>query len=236
MMKKQVWTMLYVTLLFITTAFSQKTEVLTAEEFSSQIKQPDIQLLDVRTAEEYRTGHIVHSLQADWLKDKEFKRRVKYLDKEKPLYVYCGSGVRSNDAAKWLRKNGFGTVFELQNGILGWKKASQPLEAENILKQLTLEQYKSLTNKGEIVLIDFGAKWCPPCKKMEPVLDQLQAKLPGGFVLEKIDAGIHTDIMQKLNVDELPTFIIYKNGKEVWRKIGLVSFEEFDTQLQQHKK
>ena len=72
MMKKQVWTMLYVTLLFITTAFSQKTEVLTAEEFSSQIKQPDIQLLDVRTAEEYRTGHIVHSLQADWLKDKEF--------------------------------------------------------------------------------------------------------------------------------------------------------------------
>ena len=236
MMKKQVWTMLYVTLLFITTAFSQKTEVLTAEEFSSQIKQPDIQLLDVRTAEEYRTGHIVHSLQADWLKDKEFKRRVKYLDKEKPLYVYCGSGVRSNDAAKWLRKNGFGTVFELQNGILGWKKASQPLEAENILKQLTLEQYKSLTNKGEIVLIDFGAKWCPPCKKMEPVLDQLQAKLPGEFVLEKIDAGIHTDIMQKLNVDELPTFIIYKNGKEVWRKIGLVSFEEFDTQLQQHKK
>ena len=236
MMKKQVWTMLYVTLLFITTAFSQKTEVLTAEEFSSQIKQPDIQLLDVRTAEEYRTGHIVHSLQADWLKDKEFKRRVKYLDKEKPLYVYCGSGVRSNDAAKWLRKNGFGTVFELQNGILGWKKASQPLEAENILKQLTLEQYKSLTNKGEIVLIDFGAKWCPPCKKMEPVLDQLQAKLPGEFVLEKIDAGIHTDIMQQLNVDELPTFIIYKNGKEVWRKIGLVSFEEFDTQLQQHKK
>ena len=124
---KQVWTALYTFIFFTTTAFSQNKEILSPDEFGEKIKQPDIQLLDVRTAEEYRTGHIIHSLHADWLKDKEFKDRVRYLDKTKPLFIYCGSGVRSSDAAKWLRNDGFTHVFELRNGINGWKKGKKPV-------------------------------------------------------------------------------------------------------------
>jgi thioredoxin len=236
MMKKQVWTGLFILTFFISQAFSQKKAVLSPDEFGEQVSQPDIQLLDVRTAEEYRTGHLIHSLQADWQNDKQFKERARYLDKARPVYLYCGSGVRSRDAARWLRNNGFKHVFELQKGIMGWKKSNKPVEADNIVKQINAVEYRALVNSASTVLIDFGAKWCPPCKKMEPVLDELLNELNGKFTLQKVDGGVHTDIMQQLEVEELPTFIVYQNGREVWRKQGLVSLEELKSQIQQNNK
>lgn len=231
-MNKRRWLALSVSLLIILAASGQNKPVLSSAEFKEQIKHPGIQLLDVRTSEEYNAGHIEHSFLADWLNGQQFRERVKYLDKTKPLYVYCGSGVRSSDAAKWLRTNGFQQVYELQNGIIGWKKNKNPLESEKPTPQLSNADYEAMTGVASLVLIDFGAKWCPPCKKMEPVLDQLQKELQGKFALQKIDAGAQTDIIQQQRVAELPTFVIYKNGKEVWRKTGLVSLEELKLNLE----
>jgi len=67
--------------------------------------------------------------------------------------------------------------------------------------------------------------------KMNPVLDDLQKDASLQFQLIKVDAGIHTDVMKALNIEPIPVFIIYKNGKEVWRKQGIVSKEEFIAQL-----
>ena len=79
--------------------------------------------------------------------------------------------------------------------------------------------------EGE-VLVDFGASWCPPCKRMEPVLDELVREKGSQFRLFKVDGGKDTDVMKAQQVDALPVFIIYKNGKEVWRHQGIVSKEE----------
>src|SRR5688500_7208765 len=98
-MIKQMWTGLSVFLLFISGTAGQVKRILSAADFQEQIKQPGIQLLDVRTSQEYNAGHIKPSLQADWLNQEQFIERVKHLDKATPLYIYCGSGVRSNDAA-----------------------------------------------------------------------------------------------------------------------------------------
>lgn len=211
--------------------FSQET-ILPPTEFEKQISQAGIQVLDVRTSEEYVSGHIRNALQADWLNREEFKERVQYLDRTKPVYVYCGSGVRSTAAAKWLGSNGFHQVIELENGFISWKKNNQPIESELKVKQLGKAEYRSLLDTSSLVLIDFGAKWCPPCRKMEPVLDQLQKDLSTKFILIKVDAGVHTTIMQQLRVEKLPTFILYKNGKEIWRKEGLVTLEEFKSHIQ----
>lgn len=213
-------------------SFCQKSGLLSSLEFEKQTSQPGIQVLDVRTSQEYTSGHIKNALQADWLNSREFKERVQYLDKSTPVFVYCGSGVRSNEAAKWLRSNGFSKVSELENGFVGWKKNNRPIESETSLTQMSIAEYKSLTDTASVVLVDFGATWCPPCKKMEPVLEQLQNDLSTKFILIKVDAGVHTNIMQQLQIEKLPTFILYRKGKEIWRKEGLVSLEEFKTHIQ----
>lgn len=210
----------------------QNNATLAPEKFANAIARADAQILDVRTFEEYKRGHIKNSLQADWYNNSQFHDRIQHLDKNKPVFIYCGSGVRSREAAKKLRKQGFEQVFELERGILSWNKNNLPLDADVTVKQMNQAEYDSLRQSAPVVLVDFGAKWCPPCKKMEPVLEQLEKDLPKRYSLVKIDAGVHTNIMNKVAVQALPTFIVYKNGLEIWRKEGLVTLEEFKKHLQ----
>lgn len=210
---------------------SQAQEGLTATDFEKKIQAGESQLLDVRTAGEFQSGHLKNSLQADWLNNKEFAERIKYLDKSKPLLVYCASGVRSGAAAKFLLAQGFTSVQNLKGGLTAWKLEGKTVEQPAGATQMTLDAYKAYTTSAEIVLVDFGAEWCPPCKKMEPVLNQLQNELAGQFKLVKVDGGMDVDVMKAQKVESLPVFIIYKNGKETWRKQGLVELSELKEKL-----
>lgn len=198
---------------------------LTLDEFEIGIQKEGIQLLDVRTAGEYQSGHLANALLADWNNESEFKSRTQALDKNKTVYTYCLSGARSDAATKWLRQNGY-TAFNLTGGISAWKRAGKPLEQAAFVKQITLDEYMASIPVDKTVLVDFGAVWCPPCKKMQPVLDSLVAAEGARFMLLKIDGGEQTDICKELNVDAFPVFIIYKEGKEIWRKQGLVDAQE----------
>ncbi len=201
------------------------------DQFLELTGKANVQVLDVRTADEYKNGHIKNALQADWLNQPQFTDRTQYLDKSKTILVYCASGGRSAKAATWLTQNGF-NVVNLKGGFTAWKLANKPVEGMPDVKQLTMEEYKKYTSGSLPVLIDFGAEWCPPCKKMEPVLASLSEDIKGEFKLVKVDGGINTAVMQQLNVSALPTFIIYKDGKETWRKQGLTDISEFKKQLQ----
>ncbi|RYY62505.1 MAG: thioredoxin, partial [Chitinophagaceae bacterium] len=131
-------------------------------EFQKAIAHPDVQVLDVRTAAEYGTGHLDSVFLADWNARPDFIRRVSSLNKSKPLYVYCLSGVRSAQAAEWLQKEGFNT-YTLAGGINAWKKQGLPLANEVMVPQVSFADFKkSLPSKGT-VLVDVGADWCPPC-------------------------------------------------------------------------
>lgn len=214
------------------TAMAQQKQVVDAATFSEGIQQPGVQIFDVRTAEEFNTGHLSNALQADYTNKAEFNERVKYLDKQKPVYIYCLSGGRSSKAAQWMRENGFQQVVELENGINAWKQAGKPLAgtAEKKL-QLTVASYNKAIAKG-IILTDVGAAWCPPCKQQEPILEKfLQAHK--NVTLLKVDGGNDTDVMKAISAKGLPTLILYKNGKEVWRKQGVSSIEELENSLAQ---
>lgn len=201
------------------------------DEFIKKIANGQDQILDVRTAGEFKSGHIQNALQADWNNKAQFTERIQFIDKDKPVYVYCLAGSRSAAAAEWMRKNGYHTVIELEGGINAWKKAEKPLEGGSTEKQLTIDEYWARIPKDKTTLVDFGARWCPPCVKMEPILAELQANKDLNFSLVKVDGGIHTDVMNALNIEPIPFFIVYKKGKEVWRKQGVVSKEELFKQL-----
>jgi rhodanese-related sulfurtransferase len=208
---------------------AQRTNISVAE-FEKAITEQKVQLLDVRTAGEYENGHIKNSMQADWNNMVQFKQRVKALDKNIPVYTYCLSGARSGAATLWLNENGY-KAYNMDGGLKSWKIEDKPIEQKTKIPQITMAEYMQQIPSDKTVLVDFGAEWCPPCKKMEVVLKELQNTHGIKFMLIKIDGGAQTDILKEMNIEEFPTFILYKAGKPVWKKQGLVEKQEFIQQL-----
>lgn len=203
---------------------------LTVTAFEKAISAQGAQILDVRTMDEYQSGHIKNAFLADWTNPDEFLFRIQSLDKSKPVYAYCFSGARSSKAASILREKGF-IVYNLTGGIAAWKREEKPLEAAISVKQLSESDYQSMIPADKTVLVDIGAIWCPPCKKMEPLIDSLASLQQSQFTVVKIDGGAQNAIVQSLSIKSFPTFIIYKKGKEVWRKEGQIGIELLAQQL-----
>ncbi len=90
-------------------------------------KAPAAQVLDVRTKEEFATGHLAKATLIPWTNEDFTARAAKELDPAKPVLVYCRSGRRSTAAAKALAKLGFTEIRNLDGGILAWQKAGQLL-------------------------------------------------------------------------------------------------------------
>jgi rhodanese-related sulfurtransferase len=195
-------------------------------EFSKAIAQPGVQILDVRTIGEYQSGHIANALQANWLDSKEFKNRTQHLDKTKTIYVYCQSGGRSASAQTALIQAGF-QVVNLEGGISNWKMQQMPVEGAGNVVQMREADYNKLIQSNEYVLVEIGAAWCPPCRKMQPVVDALKQNPPKPFYFLAVDGGQDIDVMKAVNADDLPTFILYKTGKEIWRKVGVTPKDDF---------
>jgi len=117
-----------VVLFFVLIACSKpnETSMLGPEAFKSQIDS-GATLLDVRTPEEYATGHIENSVNIDF-KNSSFAENIEMLDKTKTYAVYCASGVRSGKAADLMKEQGFASVYTLEGGIKTWKDKGLPLE------------------------------------------------------------------------------------------------------------
>ena len=228
---KKIFTILVVATCFFACSSDAQNGSIDSKTFETEMNSGTYQLLDVRTAGEYQSGHLKNSLQADWNNQDQFVDRIKYLDKSKPLLVYCASGVRSGKAAQYLMSVGFNNVQNLKGGLNAWKLEGKPVESAGNIPQLSINDYTASTKKSAIVLVDFGAEWCPPCKKMEPILKDLIADNSLKFELVKVDGGNDIDVMKANQVSALPVFIIYKNGKEVWRKQGVIALAELKKQL-----
>ena len=100
---------------------------LTCAQFAELINNPEVQLVDVRTMDEYTEGHISGSLIID-VKDENFANLVdEQLAKDKKVAVYCRSGRRSRTAADILVKKGF-KVYNLDKGILNWMEEGREVE------------------------------------------------------------------------------------------------------------
>lgn len=208
------------------TVFSQQD--LPVDAFEKKIAEKGVQLLDVRTIGEYNSGYIKNAMQADWTNQTQFFDRTQHLDKSRPVYVYCASGGRSGAAVATLREKGFAAI-NMAGGMINWKRANKPVEGLSEAGKIDQETYSKLARQKDIVLIDFGAAWCPPCKKMDPVLAQLRQK--NIATVQYVDGGVNTAVMENMKVEALPTFILYYKGKEVWRKQGLVTLSEFEQQI-----
>ena len=100
---------------------TKKIQLISQEEFA-KISIKEIQLLDVRTPQEYQQGFIEDAVLVNFF-DSDFVTKVSTrFDKNKPLYIYCAVGGRSNKAARKLISEGFESVYDLKGGFNKWKK------------------------------------------------------------------------------------------------------------------
>ncbi|RIV46439.1 rhodanese-like domain-containing protein [Flagellimonas pelagia] len=92
------------------------------EAIKAEVIGKDVQLVDVRTPEEYNAGHIDDAINFDLSNRSAFMKQVETLDKDQPVYVYCLVGSRSAYAAKILRSKGFTKIYDYSGGYNDWMK------------------------------------------------------------------------------------------------------------------
>jgi thioredoxin len=221
---------LFIIILMSAIAFGSRAQVLEPAEFSGKIKTlPEATLLDVRTPEEFGKEHLPKAININW-KEAGFENKVANYDKTKPVMVYCLSGVRSKQAADKLRSMGFTEVYELKGGIVKWN--AEGLSGSSAgWTGISKQEYASLTTSSQLVLVDFFAEWCGPCKKMEPYLNQFKTDLSGKVSIVQIDADKNKSIVADQKVDALPVFKLYKNNEVVWQYSGYISRKDMLKQL-----
>lgn len=81
-------------------------------------------------------------------------------------------------------------------------------------------EYTELINSTPVVLVEFYATWCPHCRRMMPVIEEIKELLVDKVDVYQFDIDENQEIADFENVSSTPTFIIYKNGKQAWRESG----------------
>lgn len=104
------------------------TEV-SPEEMDLILDLEKVQLIDVRTAEEFDLGHIINAQNID-INSNSFDADIELLDKEKPVVLYCKSGNRSAKCAKKMKEAGFKKIYDLKEGFSKWKH----VDFNNVIK------------------------------------------------------------------------------------------------------
>ncbi|MFY8004612.1 MAG: thioredoxin domain-containing protein [Chitinophagaceae bacterium] len=194
-------------------------------------------LLDVRTPEEFAKSHLANAINVNW-HDDDFEKKIDSLDKNLPVFLYCLSGPRSSAAAEMLQLKGFKVVYDMEGGLLKWRKEQLPEvgtnEAVVTNNGLTKDAFEKMiqTAGKPFVLIDFYADWCGPCKIMKPDIEALAKTRKQDLVVITINADDNPMLLENLGVDALPTLFLYKQGKLQWQNVGLISQKEITAQMQ----
>jgi thioredoxin 1 len=207
---------------------------LSATEFADKIKElPTATLIDVRSQDEFSKGHLANANNYDW-NGTEFDNQIAPLDKSKPVFIYCLSGSRSSSAANKMRSDGFTQVYEMDGGLMKWRGANLPETTDNtvVSNGMSKQQFDALLISDKLVLIDFYADWCAPCKKMKPYLEEISKDMADKVVVIRINADDNQSLCKEFKIDALPVLQLYKNKTLTWTNTGFINKAEVVKQLQ----
>ena len=202
--------------------------LLSVEDFAEKINElPAAPVIDVRSPAEYSKAHLQHAINVD-INDNKFKEQLFALDKSKPVFVYCLSGGRSASAVDQMHSIGFQKVYELEGGLMKWRATNLPLvtstfsDTTTSATGMTREVFDALLRHDKLVLVDFYADWCAPCRKMKPYLEEIAAEMKDNVELIRINADDHPQLCKDLDVTGLPTLQLYKNKTLTWVNSGYI--------------
>jgi thioredoxin len=226
---------LFTTLFLFLVHFSALTQnpsalQVTSQEFNQLISNGEGVLLDVRTEREFKNGHIEDAGQLNFY-SRSFRRSLLLLPKDRPIYLYCNTGWRSDIAASYLIRNGYTKVYNLKNGIMEWEQADLPVIVDPDARPETedrfdVAEFNELVKREQLVFIDFYAPWCGPCRQMMPMIDKLFSKYEGKIEIVKINADASKRLMRDLEMITVPWLVLYRNGEIIFEHKGLIDEKE----------
>lgn len=205
---------------------AQNNFTLSADDFAVKLDQTNNAIvLDVRTPQEFAEGFLDHAINVDY-NDAGFQSKIDSMDKSKAYFVYCLSGGRSSSAANYMRSHGFKQVYDMKGGLLAWKKNKLPLVTTKSRPaqddKISRQGFNELISKENLVLVDFYAPWCGPCKKIEPMLSELAREHEGKLYIVRLNVDENKNLTKQLGIEEIPVLKIFKAGKEIWTNKGLI--------------
>lgn len=214
----------------------QKYTNLSAADFAKKIGEGNVQVVDVRTPQEYADKHIKDAVNINY-NDDAFIDKMEKLDKSKPVLVYCLSGGRSTKAASLISSKGYTQVYNLDGGLLAWTAAGEPVDmpsgtsATGEATGLDMNAYLAKVKSDKLVLVDFSAVWCGPCKQLKPIVDKVAETEKDKLQVLPIDVDKNQGLANAMHITGIPLIILYRNGKEVWRNLGLTDRGTIEQQI-----
>lgn len=94
--------------------------------------------------------------------------------------------------------------------------------------------FQKIINSTTPVLVDFFADWCGPCKMLAPILEQVKEELEEGVKVIKIDVDKNQRLANKYKVRGVPTMLLFKDGRQVWRQSGVLQKDDIVTIIKMH--
>lgn len=91
--------------------------------------------------------------------------------------------------------------------------------------------FEELSAKGQLMLVDFGAQWCGPCKAVSPIVDELSDKYGSEAVIGKVDIDENPDLCEKFGIRNIPTILFIRDGEVVDKIVGAVAKEKISEKL-----
>lgn len=96
-----------------------------------------------------------------------------------------------------------------------------------------MEKFDDLITSNIPVLVDFYAEWCGPCKMMKPILEDVKAMKGEKVRVVKVDVDKHQELAAYYQIQSVPTLMIFKDGKQLWRQSGVLQAKELSELLAQ---
>ena len=98
-----------------------------------------------------------------------------------------------------------------------------------------MERFEELITSNIPVLVDFYAEWCGPCKMMKPILEELKGMKGEKVRVVKIDVDKHKELADYYQIQSVPTLMIFKEGKQLWRQSGVLRAHELSKIIEQYE-
>lgn len=95
-----------------------------------------------------------------------------------------------------------------------------------------MENFNDMIHGGQLILVDFFATWCGPCKMMHPILEQLKAEMGDSLRIVKVDVDKNAPLADAYRIQSVPTLVLFRNGEALWRQSGVMPLADLKRLIQ----